>query len=323
VAEESLLGSWNDGSARRAIVGFVQTVTSEDSPGFVPAAERVAVFDNDGTLWSEKPVPVQLDFTLSRMAEMAGRDPSLKERQPYRAATERDYRWLGEAMVSHYRGDDTDLLALKGAVESAFEGMDVEAYAAKVETWLSAALHPVLRRPYLSCGFAPMVELLRYLEANGFSTYIASGGDRDFMRLFASAIYGVPPERVIGSALGLEFDGSDGDARLLYKSKTEFFDDGPEKPVRIWSRIGRRPLVAGGNSNGDIPMMRFTRTGGEPALRLLVLHDDADREFAYTAGAEDAVARAKERGWVSVSMKDDWRTVFTDEESSRPASRHG
>jgi len=313
MAAETLLRSWNDTPTRQAVIDFVQAVSTEGSPGFVAPAERVAVFDNDGTLWSEKPIPVELDFTLFRMAELAARDPSLAGRQPYQAASERDYRWLGEAMVRHYHGDDADLRLLMGGVESAFEGLGVEAYQMEVLTWLGDAAHPVLRRPYLSCGFVPMVELLRYLEANGFTTYIASGGDRDFMRPFAQSIYGVPPERVIGSALGLDYDDASGDdTRLVYKSKVEFFDDGPQKPVRIWSRVGRRPLVAGGNSNGDIPMMRFARTGTRGALRLLVLHDDADREFAYTAGAEDALDRARTHGWTIVSIKDDWATVFAD-----------
>jgi len=311
MAAETLLALWNDTPTRRAIVDFVQAVSTEGSPGFVAPAERVAVFDNDGTLWSEKPVPIQLDFTLFRMAELAGQDPSLAERQPYRAAVERDFRWLDQAIVKHYHGDDADLGLLMGAVESAFEGMEVEAFGAEVMEWLTTASHPVLRRQYLACGFAPMVELLRYLEANGFSTYIASGGDRDFMRPFARRIYGIPPERVIGSALGLDFDDRGDDTRLLYKSKVEFFDDGPTKPVRIWSRVGYRPLVTGGNSNGDIPMMRFARTGGREALRLLVLHDDADREFAYTTGAEDALDRAKTHGWTVVSMKEDWSAVFS------------
>jgi hypothetical protein len=287
MAAETLLALWNDTPTRRAVVDFVQEVSTEGSPGFVAPAELVAVFDNDGTLWSEKPVPIQLDFTLFRMAELAGQDPSLAERQPYRAAVERDFRWLDQAIVKHYHGDDADLGLLMGAVESAFEGMEVEAFGAEVMEWL-----------------------LRYLEANGFSTYIASGGDRDFMRPFAHRIYGIPPERVIGSALGLDFDDDGDDARLVYTSKVEFFDDGPTKPVRIWSRVGYRPLVTGGNSNGDIPMMRFARTGGHEALRLLVLHDDADREFAYTTGAEDALDRAKTHGWTVVSMKEDWSAVF-------------
>ena len=310
MAEEALLASWRDGAARRAIVDFVRSAVDEHSPGFVPPQDRVAVFDNDGTLWSEKPVPVELDFTLARMAEQAAADPSLKDRQPYRAALDKDYRWLGAAMVKHYHGDDTDMSALKGAVGAAFDGMGVDAFAAEVSGWLASAAHPTLDRPYLACGFAPMTELLRYLEANGFTTYIASGGDRDFMRPFAEAIYGIPPERVIGSALGLDLDDGDGGSALVYKSKIEFFDDGPQKPVRIWSRVGRRPVVAGGNSNGDIPMMRFARAGDRPGLRLLVLHDDADREFAYTAGAEDALERAGADGWTVVSMRDDWDAVF-------------
>jgi phosphoserine phosphatase len=312
VAAEALLASWNDTPTRAAIVDFVAAVTDPGSAGFVDPAERVAVFDNDGTLWSEKPIPIQLDFTLFRLTELAGQDPSLRERQPYKAAVERDFRWLGAAMVKHYHGDDADMRLLMAAVESAFTGMAVDAFETEVLGWLKEASHPVLHRPYLSCGFAPMVELLRYLEANGFSTYIASGGDRDFMRPFAHTIYGIPPERVIGSALGLDFNAADDDTQLVYKSKLEFFDDGAQKPVRVWSRIGRRPLVAGGNSNGDIAMLRFARTGSRDALRLLVLHDDDDREFAYTAGAEDALQRATARGWAIVSMKDDWRTVFAD-----------
>ena len=310
MAAETLLASWRDTPTRKAVTDFVQNVTWEGSAGFVAPAERVAVFDNDGTLWSEKPIPIQLDFTLFRMAELVQAGPSLRERQPYKAAVERDYRWLGEAMVKHYHGDDADLGLLLAAVETAFGGMTVEAFSAEASGWLASASHPQLRRPYLSCAFVPMIELLRYLEANGFSTYIASGGDRDFMRPFAERLYGIPPERVIGSAFGLDLRVGEEDTDLLYKSKIDFFDDGPEKPVRIWSRTGRRPLVAGGNSNGDIPMLRFARRPGRAALRLLVWHDDPDRAFAYVAGAEEALQRAKERSWTVVSIKDDWATVF-------------
>jgi phosphoglycolate phosphatase-like HAD superfamily hydrolase len=316
MAKEGLLASWNDTSARQAVVDFVQAVSIEGTPRFVAPPERVAVFDNDGTLWSEKPIPIQLDFTLFWMAELTERDPALKDRQPYKAAVERDFHWLGAAMVKHYHHDDSDLTLLERAVESAFRGMAVEAFGDEALRWLGQASHPTLHRPYLSCGFKPMIELLRYLEANGFATYIASGGDRDFMRPFAEALYGIPPERVIGSSLGLDFNaGADdtSDTQLLYKSKIEFFDDGPEKPVRIWSRTGRRPVLAGGNSNGDIPMLRFARTGDRDALRLLVLHDDPEREFSYTAGAEEALDRAKTQGWTVISMKDDWGTVFADQ----------
>ena len=307
---DALLASWRDTPARRAIIDFVSRVTDDGGAGYVDPADRVAVFDNDGTLWSEKPIPIQLDFTLYRLAELANADPSLRARQPYKAAIERDYRWLGDAMVRHYRGDDADLGVLLAAVESAFEGMSVEDFSAEVMTWLGMAAHPVLHRPYLSCAYVPMVELLRYLEANGFTTYIASGGDRDFMRPFAEQLYGIPPERVIGSALGLDFRSGEDDTELMYKSKMEFFDDGPEKPARIWSRIGRRPLVAGGNSNGDIPMLRFARSHSRDGLRLIVLHDDAEREFDYRAGAEDALQRAADRSWTVVSIATDWTTVF-------------
>jgi phosphoserine phosphatase len=307
---DALLASWRDTPTRRAIVDFVGRVTSEGGAGYVAPADRVAVFDNDGTLWSEKPIPIQLDFTLFRLAELANADPSLRARQPYKAAIERDYRWLGEAMVKHYRGDDADLRVLMAAVETAFEGMSVEAFGAEVMTWLGTAAHPVLHRPYTSCAFVPMVELLRYLEANGFTTYIASGGDRDFMRPFAERVYGIPPERVIGSALGLDYRSGEDDTELMYKSKIEFFDDGVQKPMRIWGRIGRRPVVAGGNSNGDIPMLRFARSAGGDGLRLLVLHDDAEREFDYRSGAEDALQRAADRSWTVVSIATDWARVF-------------
>lgn len=312
MAGEALLASWADTPTLHAIVEFVARVTGEGGDGFVPEAERVAVFDNDGTLWSEKPIPIQLDFTLHRMAKQATEDPALADRQPYKAAVERDYHWLGAAMIKHYHGDDTDMRQLGDAVSKAFEHMNVEEFAAQVGTWLTTASHPVLQRPYLSCGFVPMVELLRYLEANSFTTYIASGGDRDFMRPFAEGLYGIAPERVIGSALGLEFDDQAKVTGLLYKSKIDFFDDGPQKPVRIWSRVGRRPLVAVGNSNGDVPMLRFARTAEREGLRLLVRHDDPDREFGYDDGAEDALTWAAEHDWTIVSIRDDWSRIFPD-----------
>jgi phosphoserine phosphatase len=305
MADEALLASWRDTPTRQAIVDFVAGVD-------VPPADRIAVFDNDGTLWSEKPIPIQLDFILHRMVQQAEEDPRLADRQPYRAAVDHDLRWLGQAMVEHYAGDDADIGLLMAASGKAFGGTSVEEFSGMVRAWLAEARHPTLDRPYLRCGFVPMIELLRYLEANDFRTFIASGGDRDFMRPFAEDLYGIPPERVIGSAYGLELDIGGDDSRLVYKNEIDFFDDGSEKPVRIWSRVGRRPLVACGNSNGDVPMLRFARTGERDALRLLILHDDAEREFDYTDGAEDALQRAGERGWTVVSVKDDWATVFPE-----------
>jgi phosphoglycolate phosphatase-like HAD superfamily hydrolase len=309
-----MLDSWNDTPTRADIERYVTTVTT-DGPDFVPPEERVAVFDNDGTLWSEKPIPIQLDFSLYRMAEMAERDPSLRGQQPWKAAHEKDIKWLGEAMVKHYQGDDSDLKLLMGAAPRTIADLTIDDYHHEVTEYFEQADHPVLRRPYRDCGFKPMVELLRYLETNGFTTYIASGGDRDFMRPIAGHIYGIPPERIIGSSQALDYREGDDGTDVLYKSEMEFFDDGPTKPVRIWSRIGRRPILAGGNSNGDIPMLRFARGLTHPALRLLLLHDDAEREFDYTAGAEDALARAADKGWTVISIKDDWADVFGEVDS--------
>jgi FMN phosphatase YigB (HAD superfamily) len=310
---EDLLASWNDTSTRQAIVDFVDTVTEEGGDGFVPPAERIATFDNDGTLWAEKPIPIQLDFTLRRFAEMAEADPQLRDQQPYKGSYEQDMGWLGQAMVKHYHGDDSDLGLLMAASSKAFADLTVEQYSETVAAFFRTAQHPKLGRPYSTCGYRPMVELLRYLEANGFIPYIASGGDRDFMRPVAGDLYGIPPERVIGSSLEIGYRESDDDSRdVLYKAQMDFFDDGPTKPVRIWSRIGRRPVVACGNSNGDIQMLRFAKTGTRPALRLLVLHDDAEREFDYTDGAEKALQRAGEAGWTVVSVRNDWSTVFAD-----------
>lgn len=307
------LASWNDGPTRKAIVDFVTGVTVPGSPHFVAEAERVAVFDNDGTLWPEKPLVIQLAYTIERLGEMAEADESLRSQQPYKSAYEKDFDWLNQAMVKHYQGDDSDLGLLMHAVPAAFAGLSIEDYLEAVRAFFRTADHPTLKRPYSTLGYQPMIELLRYLEANGFTVYIASGGDRDFMRGIAAEIYGIPPERVVGSSFKLEFKEHEDRVDVLYKSEMDFFDDGPEKPVRIWSRIGRRPLIAGGNSNGDIPMMRFANVQGRPSLRLLVHHDDAEREFAYDGGAEDALERAAEHDWTVISMTDDWSRVFMEE----------
>ncbi len=304
-----MLESWRDTATRAAIEGYVELVTG-DGPDFVPPEERIATFDNDGTLWSEKPIPIQLDFSLRRMADMAESDAALRDQQPWKAAHEKDMHWLGEAMVKHYHGDDGDLGLLMGAMTKTIADFTIDDYHHAVTAFFEDAEHPVLKRPYRACGYAPMVELLRYLEHHGFTNYIASGGDRDFMRPVAGHIYGIPPERIIGSSQAIEYHETEDGTDVLYKSEMEFFDDGPTKPPRIWSRIGRRPILAGGNSNGDIPMLRFARAPGRPALRLLVLHDDAEREFDYTAGAEDALTRAAEKDWTVISIQNDWSTVF-------------
>ncbi|BBZ29977.1 haloacid dehalogenase [Mycolicibacterium madagascariense] len=301
-----MLESWSEGPAKAQIVDFVRSVTNEDGPKYVAPEARIAVFDNDGTLWCEKPMYVQLDFLLRRFKEQAEADPSLRERQPYQAAYSGDLTWLGDAVAKHYDGDDTDLEPLVAAILTAYEDVGVEDHATLIAEFFESALHPTLDRPYTACGYVPMVELLRYLEANDFTTYIVSGGGRDFMRPVTAALYGIPPERVVGSSVGLTYR----DGHLYTTSTPEFLDDGPVKPARLWSRIGRRPIFAAGNSNGDIEMLQFTANGAGPSLQMLVLHDDAEREFDYVLGAERALDLARTNGWTVVSITDDWTTVF-------------
>ena len=305
-----VLASWNDTPARKAIVEFVERVTTEGGADYVPPSERIAVFDNDGTLWCEKPMPIELGFILMRLAAMAEADESLREKQPWKAAREKDYSWLGEVITKHYHGDESDVKVLMGGILQAFAGQTVDEYSAAADAFLRGGKHPTLGRGFHECGYQPMVELLRFLEANGFTNYIASGGDRDFMRPVTGEIYGIPSERVIGSSNALAYTDDEHGGNVSYEAAMDVFDDGPVKPVRIWSRIGRRPIVAGGNSNGDIPMLRYTGGRNRPALRLLVLHDDEEREFAYTAGAETSLEQAETHDWTVVSMKNDWATVF-------------
>ena len=299
---EPALPSWRDTETTRAIEAFVAAATRDGDPGYVPPPERIAVFDNDGTLWTEKPMPVQLDFILRTFAAAAERDPDKRSRQPYKAAYERDHQWLGAAMVKHYRGDDEDLKLLIAALSETSAGVEVQAYADQVLAFFEDAQHPTLQRPYLTCGFVPMIELLRFLEANGFLTFIVSGGDRDFMRPAAERIYGIPRERVVGSGFGTEFV----DGRILYTDRLDAFDDGPQKPLHIWARTGRRPALACGNSNGDREMLEFAGGEGKPVLRLVVRHDDAAREVDDQKGAE----RVLDAGFTEISMRRDWATVF-------------
>ncbi|HET9509146.1 MAG TPA: HAD family hydrolase [Gaiellaceae bacterium] len=295
------LSTWNAGAAKDAVLAFVERASAE-----IPPQERVAVFDNDGTLWCEKPLPIQADFILRRLHEMADADPALRERQPWQAAYERDYAWLGQVLVEHYAGDDTNVRTLLGGVVAAHAGISVDDFEQQADAFLRTAQHPTLGRGYVECAYAPMVELLRHLDANGFSSYIASGGGRDFMRPISDELYGIPRDRVIGSSTALDYR----DGTIMRRPEADVLDDGPEKPVRIWSRVGRRPILAAGNSNGDIEMLDFTRHEDKPTLRLLVLHDDDEREFAYTAGAERSLERAREEGWTVVSIQNDWSTVF-------------
>jgi phosphoserine phosphatase len=307
---EDLLPSWRDTPTKRAICDFVARTCGDDGSAAVPVEERVAVFDNDGTLWCEKPMPIQLDFILHRLVAMAEARPELRRRQPWQAAYERDLGWFGALMAQHYAGDDTNVRTLAGGILAAFAGISVEDFEEQADTFLRSARHPTLGSTYVECGYTPMVELLRYLDANGFANYIASGGSRDFMRPISNDMYGIPRERVIGSSTTFAYASDERGGTITHKPEADYLDDGPEKPVRIWNRVGRRPLVAAGNSNGDAAMLEFTHHTDKPTLRLLVLHDDADREFDYTTGAEQALERAASDGWTVVSIKNDWTSVF-------------
>ncbi|WP_431958147.1 HAD family hydrolase [Nocardia lijiangensis] len=300
------LPSWRDGEVKQAILDFVARVTADGGPDAVPPEDRIAVFDNDGTLWCEKPMPIQLDFILRRLFAMAEQDPALRTRQPWQAAWTKNYDWLDSVITEHYHGDDSELGVLASGVLAAFAGVTVEEFESLSDRFLRTARHPTLGRGYLACGYAPMIELLDFLAANEFANYITSGGGRDFMRPISREIYGIPRERVIGSSVSLAWEAG----TVVRKPELDVLDDGPQKPVRIWSRIGRRPLLAAGNTNGDIPMLQFTGQPDRPSLRMLVRHDDPDREFDYVAGAEQAFELAEVNGWQVVGIKDDWVTVF-------------
>ncbi|MBV9358839.1 MAG: haloacid dehalogenase-like hydrolase [Chloroflexi bacterium] len=243
---------------------------------------------------------------------MAEADPSLRDRQPWKAVYEKDYPWLSGVVTRHYQGDDSDLNVMAAGLLSAYAGRTIEEFEALATDFLRSAENPVLHRPYLATAYQPMVELLRYLDGAGFTNYIASGGTRDFMRPITQELYGVSPERVIGSSVTLEYR-DDGDvATIVHKPELDMFDDGAVKPVRIWSRIGRRPLLAAGNSNGDLEMLRFVHHPARPSLSLLVKHDDQVRDPPYLAGAERVLERAARAGWTVISVRDDWQTVFAD-----------
>jgi phosphoserine phosphatase len=304
------LSTWREGTAKHAIQEFVLQTSGNGGSHPVPDDERVAVFDNDGTLWCEKPMPIQLHFVLERLAELAAAQPELREREPWRGARERDYGWLGAAVADHYAGDDTKAKALGAAILSAYEGISVEDFEDKADAFLRDTSHPTLERPYVGCAYAPMIELLDYLSAHGFANYIASGGGRDFMRPISRELYGIPRDRVIGSTAQLDYVPGELGGTITHTATAEYLDDGPVKPLRIWSRVGRRPVLAAGNSNGDIEMLDYSQHDDKPCLRLLVLHDDPEREFDYTTGAEQALERAGNDGWTVVSIKNDWATVF-------------
>jgi phosphoserine phosphatase len=290
-----LLPSWNEGAAKSAVLEFVESVSRPGASGasYVPPADRIATFDNDGTLWCEKPQYAQADFLFRRWKQMVEADPAKAREQPYKALAENDQAWLTSLL-----GHIPELV--KGAGE-AYEGITVGAFEQAVREFFATATHPTLGLPYTKVGYRPMRELLDFLHARHFTVFICSGGGRDFMRPVSEQMYGIPRERVIGSAAAVQY--RDGE---LYRTKDveQPIDDGPGKPEHIWMRTGRKPILACGNADGDVPMLRTARFG------LLIRHDDASREFAYDTGAEKALAEAKERGWTVVSMHDDFTVVF-------------
>ncbi|MFE4196700.1 HAD family hydrolase [Paenarthrobacter sp. NPDC056912] len=304
---EDPLPSWREGSPKSAITRFVDAVAT--GPEAVPAPERIAVFDNDGTLWPEKPMPAQLHYIVEQWKAAAGRDPGLADVEPYRSILRNDFGWLQHAFALHAQGQDSELRTVVAAITKETSSVSVTEYAESVSRFMQTAKHPTLGRSYSRTVYQPMIELLRHLGASGFTCFVVSGSDRDFMRPIVQSCYGIPPERVIGSALGLNYDA--GTAEVRYGSTFAFMDDGPEKPVRIWSRIGRRPLFAAGNSDGDAQMLDYTLGGSRGALALLVQHDDVGRDDEpYEAGAESVRAAAADRGITNVSIARDWARVF-------------
>jgi phosphoserine phosphatase len=304
-AQDDPLPSWNDGVAKTRIMDFVKGVTDVASKDYVAPADRIAVFDNDGTLWAEKPLYFQLLFAIDRVRALAPQHPEWKSTQPFKAAIE----------------GDIDALAASGEkgvgelVMATHAGMTTEAFAKIVGDWIKTAQHPRFKRPYTDLVYQPMLELLRYLRANGFKTYIVSGGGIEFLRVWADRVYGVPPEQVIGSSIVTRFEIQDGKPVLVREAKIDFIDDKAGKPVGINQFIGRRPIFAFGNSDGDYQMLQWTAAGDGLRFMGLVHHTDAEREWAYdrnsTVGRLDkALDAASKNGWTVVDMKRDWKQAF-------------
>jgi len=299
------LPSWSEGQAKRSVVDFVQRVTTAGGADFVPVSERIAVFDNDGALWAEKPMYVQLAFALDRVKALAPGHPEWKDTQPFKAVLEGD-------MKTVTAGGEHALLELVMATHA---GMTTDAFAQVVKDWLATAKHPRFNRPYTELVYQPMLELLAYLRANGFKTFIVSGGGIEFMRPWTEKVYGIPPEQVIGSSIKTRFELRDGAPVLVRLPEINFIDDKAGKPVGIQMHIGRRPIAAFGNSDGDLQMLQWTTAGPGARFGLIVHHTDADREYAYDRQSsvgrlDQALNEAKTRGWTVVDMKQDWQRVF-------------
>jgi hypothetical protein len=299
------LPSWNEGPAKQAILNFVKATTNQASPKFVAPAERIAVFDNDGTLWVEQSMYVQLAFVLDRVKALASQHPEWREKPPFKAALDNDLQALA---ASGERG----LLELLMATHA---GNTTQEFEQIVKDWLATARHPKFKRAYTELVYQPMLELLIYLRANGFKTYIVSGGGIEFMRPWTEKVYGVPPEQVVGSSIKVKYVVKDGKPVLERLPEVNFIDDNVGKPVGIHYHIGRRPLAAFGNSDGDLEMLQWTAAGPGARLMLIVHHTDARREFAYdrqlsVGPLNKALDEARRRGWVVVDMQKDWNRIF-------------
>ena len=301
------LTSWNDGPAKEAIVKFVTGVTTPGAPSFVAPDDRLAVFDNDGTLWSEQPIPFQFVFALDRIKATASQHPEWKEREPFKSI-------LAGDLKTALAGGEKAAAELMVATHS---GMTTDEFAAQVSGWIATARHPRFGHAYTDLVYQPMLELLAYLRENGFKTYIVSGGGVEFMRVWAQRVYGIPPEQVIGSQGRLAFEVRDGKPVLVKLPQIDLVDDGPGKPVGIWKQVGRRPIAAFGNSDGDLQMLQWTTAGAGPRFALLVHHTDAQREWAYDRAPplvlDKALDEAKAKGWIIVDMKRDWKKVYAFE----------
>jgi phosphoserine phosphatase len=310
-AQNDPLPSWNDGKAKQSIITFVEKVTKPGSPDFVPVPERIATFDNDGTLWCEQPLPVQLYFALDRVKALAPQHPEWKTKEPFASILKGD---LKTALA----GGDKALLELVMATHT---GMTTEEFDRIVKDWIATAKHPKTGKLYTEMVYQPMLEVLAYLRANGFKNFIVSGGGIEFMRAWTEQVYGIPPEQVIGSSVKTKFEMRDGKPVLVRLPELNYNDDKADKPVGINQHIGRRPIAAFGNSRGDQEMMEYTQGGGGARFELLVLHDDAAREYAYGparglpdvklgAFTQAVYDEAQKEGWTVVSMQDDWKKVF-------------
>jgi hypothetical protein len=299
------LPSWNDGKAKQSIVEFVTKVTKEGTGDFVPPAERIATFDNDGTLWAEQPMYFQLMFALDRVKVLAPQHPEWKTKEPFASLLKGDVKGA-------LAGGEKSVLQIIAVTHS---GMTTEEFEKTVSEWITTAKHPKTGRLLTEMVYQPMLELLAYLRANGFKTFIVSGGGIEFMRPWTEKVYGIPPEQVVGSSGKLKFEMRAGKPVLLKLPAVDFIDDKDGKPVGIQSHIGRRPIAAFGNSDGDQQMLEWTTAGSGGRFALLVHHDDAEREYAYDRKSpigtlDKAWDEAVAKGWTVVSMKDDWKTIF-------------